>query len=80
MPEIDYDKIAECYDRHRGVGGPYQARLVELALASDARRVLEIGPGTGNNTAALLAAYPCEVIGALDTWLRACDSPGFKQR
>jgi len=60
---IDYDRIAARYDRHRGGGGPYLKRLVALAEVSRARRVLEIGPGTGNNTAAFCETYSCEVVG-----------------
>lgn len=60
---FDYDKEAHRYDRHRKVGGPFIAPLVQLAQASRARRVLEIGPGTGNNTRAFHEAHPCALIG-----------------
>jgi len=59
--KIDYDAIADRYDRHRRGGGPHQRRLVELAGA--ARRVIEIGAGTGNNTAVFLAAHRCTFTG-----------------
>ena len=60
--EFDYDKVAHRYDRHRGGGGPYLDRLIELASAGGARRVLEIGAGTGNNTVAFAHAFPCSLI------------------
>jgi len=61
--KIDYDTIAGRYDRYRVGGGPYETRLVELARAVGAQRVLEIGPGTGNNTAHFVARYPCRLVG-----------------
>lgn len=62
-PKVDYDEIAPCYDAHRRGGGPYLETLVTLARSCHAQRVLEIGPGTGNNTAAFLDAYPCRLCG-----------------
>jgi len=56
---FDYDRVAAQYDRHRAGGGPYSARLATLARESRAVRVLEIGAGTGNETAAFLRAHPC---------------------
>ncbi|MDQ1257178.1 MAG: hypothetical protein QG656_1780 [Candidatus Hydrogenedentes bacterium] len=61
--KIDYDQIAHRYDKCRGGDGPYLPVLLRLARASDARRVVEIGPGTGNNTEPFLTAHPCELIG-----------------
>ena len=61
--KVDYDAIAPRYDRHRGGGGPYLRRLIRLARASKARRVLELGPGTGNNTGVFHDSYPCCLIG-----------------
>ena len=60
---IDYDKIAHAYDRHRRGGGPYLDKLVALATAASANRVLEIGPGTANNTQAFREAYACNILG-----------------
>ncbi|MBI5091776.1 MAG: class I SAM-dependent methyltransferase [Candidatus Hydrogenedentes bacterium] len=60
---VDYDQIAPNYDRHRHGGGPYLDSLVEAATGVGARRVLELGAGTGANTAAFLDAYPCWLIG-----------------
>jgi len=60
---FDYDRAAATYDNHRGGGGPYLPVLLRLAGASNARCVLEIGPGTGNNTAAFLEAHPCLLLG-----------------
>ena len=62
---VDYDKIAHRYDRHRRGGGPYQPLLLSLARECGARRVLEVGAGTGNNTAAFADGCPCEMV-ALD--------------
>lgn len=59
---VDYDRIARYYDDHRGGGGPYMARLLELAAACRAERVLELGAGTGNNTQAFLNDYPCSLV------------------
>ncbi len=58
---VDYDKIAAHYDRHRHGGGPYLDRLIRLAAESNAHRVLELGAGTGLNTEAFLRAYPCRL-------------------
>lgn len=60
---FDYDKAADTYDLHRRGGGPFVGFLCELARASSAEHVLEIGPGTGNNTQAFLDAYPCALVG-----------------
>jgi len=56
---FDYDKVAGRYDSYRWGGGPFLARLVELARECQAGHVLEVGPGTGNNTQAFLERYPC---------------------
>ncbi len=58
---VDYDKLAEDYDKHRRGGGPYLDALVETARDAGAARVLEVGAGTGNNTVAFLDAYPCSL-------------------
>jgi SAM-dependent methyltransferase len=60
---VDYDQIASSYDEHRRGGGPYLDTLVSLAGASTAKRVLELGSGTGNNSAAFSHAYPCALVG-----------------
>lgn len=59
----NYDRVAEVYDLHRKGGGPYLPILVSLARSSSAKRVLEIGSGTGNNSQAFVEAYPCALIG-----------------
>lgn len=61
--QFDYDKVAQRYDGYRRGGGPFLRCLVELA--KDAQRVLEVGPGTGNNTQAFLEQHPGNLI-ALD--------------
>lgn len=62
---VDYDRIAHRYDRHRAGGGPYLGVLARLAREAAAGTVLELGAGTGNNTAAFLEAHPCQ-LSALD--------------
>ena len=63
--KIDYDQIAAHYDAHRTGRGPYFDTLISLAHDSNATRVLELGAGTGNNTAPFLEDFPCTLI-ALD--------------
>ncbi|MCC6145847.1 MAG: methyltransferase domain-containing protein [Candidatus Hydrogenedentes bacterium] len=60
---IDYDEIAPRYDRHRRGTGPYSDLLWELARSAPGREFLEIGPGTGNETAAMLEAAPARITG-----------------
>ena len=57
------DVIAGDYDRHRSGGGPHLRALAGLASKAKARRVLEVGCGTGNSAAAFLKAYPCDLVG-----------------
>jgi len=61
MP-VDYDVLAESYARFRHRGGPYIAPLVELAQLTCAERILELGAGTGNASAAFLEGHPCRLI------------------
>lgn len=61
--KVDYNKVAHNYDKHRRGGGPYLDRLVSLARDCSARRVLELGAGTGNNTQVFLEEYPCTLTG-----------------
>ncbi len=60
--DVDYDQISETYDDHRHGGGPCMEALVAAARASGGDCVLELGAGTGNNTAALLDRFPCRLI------------------
>lgn len=60
--KVDYNKLADTYDEHRTGGGPYFDTLIGLARDCSARRVLEVGPGTGNNTIAFQKAYPCDIV------------------
>ncbi|HEX6764777.1 MAG TPA: class I SAM-dependent methyltransferase [Polyangiaceae bacterium] len=54
----DYDRLAEAYGRHRKGSAGVLRELVNGARLTADSRVLEIGAGTGNYTAAL-----CEVVG-----------------
>lgn len=60
---VDYDALASRYDRHRRGGGPFLPTLVRLAEQAQAHSVLELGAGTGNNSEAFRAAWPCRLIG-----------------
>jgi ubiquinone/menaquinone biosynthesis C-methylase UbiE len=50
---IDYNRLSSTYDTHRCGGGPYMETLARLAREAPPGRTLELGAGTGNNTAAL---------------------------
>jgi SAM-dependent methyltransferase len=56
---LDYDNLAAGYDIHRRGRGPAFEALLALATEQQPARVLEVGAGTGNNTAAFLEALPC---------------------
>lgn len=58
---FDYDRAAADYDRHRAGAGPYFDAFVRHARNVPATRVLELGAGTGNETAAFLEACPCRL-------------------
>ncbi len=60
---FDYDAVAPRYDAHRKTRGPFVDALVHLAREARAQRVLEIGCGTGNSTAAFLNQHPCALTG-----------------
>lgn len=59
----DFTRRAAVYDQHRKPGGPHADYLVQLAERTQARTVLEIGPGTGNSTQTFLDRYPVTLIG-----------------
>jgi ubiquinone/menaquinone biosynthesis C-methylase UbiE len=61
--EVNYDRIAPHYDRHRRGIGPYSELLWKLAKSSPGRAFLELGPGTGNETSAMLEAVPSRITG-----------------
>ena len=61
--DFDFNPIATQYDQHRRPGGPFMPCLIRLAQETDARRVLEIGPGTGNVSQAFLAGHSCALTG-----------------
>jgi len=65
---FDYDTIADSYDDYRTGAGPYLGTLVTLAESASARRVLEVGSGTGNSARAFLERYPCDFIGLDVSW------------
>ncbi len=59
----DYDEAASRYDQHRKGGGPYINTLARLAGTCRARRVLELGAGTGNNVRPFIERHPCTLAG-----------------
>jgi SAM-dependent methyltransferase len=59
---VDYDRISDTYDAHRNGTGPHISTIVELAANLGATRVLELGSGTGNATAAFLAGHAAELL------------------
>ena len=71
--QVDYDKLAARYDAHRSGEGPYLPVLACLARESKAKRVLEIGVGTGNVASSLIRRWPCRIYG-LDS------SPGMLEQ
>lgn len=65
-PRVEYDSISTSYDkryRTNAIAGVGNA-LAELALALDARRILEVGCGTGHWLEGLRA--PCRELYGLD--------------
>ncbi len=58
-PRFNYDDAAANYDRHRTGQGPYIPELIRIARSVDARRVIELGAGTGNPARHFTNAYPC---------------------
>jgi ubiquinone/menaquinone biosynthesis C-methylase UbiE len=61
--ELDYDRLAAEYARHRRVHPGVLGRLVAGAGLTAASRVLEVGCGTGNHAAALVGAVGCACVG-----------------
>lgn len=67
-PPVDYDRISQTYDEHRGWTGEVPGRLLDLATQalSDTDRnaaVLELGCGTGNVTRWLAERWGGPVVG-----------------
>jgi len=58
-----YDRIAGQYDTYRRPGGPHMPRLHALANQAQAKRVLELGPGTGNSGLAFLEGFEGALFG-----------------
>jgi ubiquinone/menaquinone biosynthesis C-methylase UbiE len=63
MGSVDYDAVAREYSRHRRVHPEVLRRLLLDGEIDRASRVLEIGCGTGNYTAAIHRATGCESWG-----------------
>lgn len=61
--KVDYERISQDYDRYRKVGGPHVPVLARIAKEHRAARVLEVGCGTGNATAAFLGLHRCALVG-----------------
>lgn len=60
MP-IDYDEFAHTYDKHRTADTLHLGPILAQARRSNAERALELGAGTGMNTALLHDEYPCRI-------------------
>lgn len=65
---LNYDQIAQTYDRFRGIGGPFLESIRSLVLETDARRVVELGAGTGNTSLALMESYACTLTCVDASW------------
>ncbi|MBX7255967.1 MAG: methyltransferase domain-containing protein [Candidatus Hydrogenedentes bacterium] len=82
---VNYDQIAQTYDRFRSIGGPFMDSILSLARESGARSVVELGAGTGNNSVALLEGHPCQLtcldasLGMLREGRRKCPSARWIQ-
>lgn len=80
--KVDYDTLAHRYDTFRKGAGPYLPLMVALAKAHGARRVLEVGAGTGNNTLPFREACPegslitCDLSWGMITRAREKRIPG----
>ena len=60
---LDYDRRAAEYARHRKIHPGVVNELVESGLFTPETRVLDVGCGTGNYAAALIKATGCRVSG-----------------
>lgn len=62
---VDYDRLAPTYDRRFAQGAPRGVAIALQALARqlDARRILEVGCGTGYWLAGLAGPPPCSLYG-----------------
>ncbi len=59
---FDYDRVAPNYDVHRRGRGPYYPALLRLLREANPRLVLEVGAGTGNNTAAIASDFSGDIF------------------
>jgi ubiquinone/menaquinone biosynthesis C-methylase UbiE len=62
-PILDFDPRAAEYARHRKIHPGVLNELIESGLFAPETRVLDVGCGTGNYTAALAVATGCRVFG-----------------
>ena len=60
---IDYDKVAKVYDQVREGNPEMVLQLLEEVSLTDSSLVLDVGCGTGNNTALLASTIPARVAG-----------------
>ncbi len=59
MAKIDYNSVASSYARHRGASGFVLAELDRGSGLSPESKVLEVGCGTGNYIAEIVALHGC---------------------
>ena len=65
---FDFDRMAPTYDAHRQGRGPYYETLLGLLHTQQAKSVLELGAGTGNNTLAVQEDTNAQLYALEPSW------------